>query len=59
LIVLNHSGSIQETKNLATQLRPQLEAQLLPQKIEAIQQQAGEKTYTSLAEELLRQTGNT
>jgi predicted ATPase/transcriptional regulator with XRE-family HTH domain len=59
LIVLNHSGSIQETKNRATQLRPQLEAQLLPQKIEAIQQQAGEKTYTSLAEELLRQTGNT
>jgi hypothetical protein len=56
LIILDHPASIQETKHRASELRIQLEDQLPQQKIEVIQHRAEEKTFISIAEELLRQT---
>lgn len=54
LIVLNHSASLQETKNRADRLRAELEAQLTPTQIEAIQAHAGEKTFEAVVEDLLK-----
>ncbi|HSB00220.1 MAG TPA: hypothetical protein VLE49_06190, partial [Anaerolineales bacterium] len=54
LIVLNHPASIQETKDRATRLRAELEAQLAQSQIETIQTHAGEKTLESVVKELLR-----
>ena len=54
LIVLNHSASIQETKDRAARLRTELEAQLTPTQIEAIQTQAREKTFDAVVEDLLK-----
>jgi predicted ATPase/transcriptional regulator with XRE-family HTH domain len=58
LVVLNHPAGIQETKNRASKLRDQLEVDLTPQEIEVVQHRAGEKTFNSIAEDILRQTGN-
>lgn len=55
LIVLDHSASIQETKNRASQLRAQLEVQLTPQEIKVVSRRAGAKTFTSVVEDILRQ----
>jgi predicted ATPase/transcriptional regulator with XRE-family HTH domain len=58
LIVLNHPASIQETKNRAAQLRAQLPVHLTPEELEIVQRRAEKKTFTSIAEELLRQSGS-
>jgi len=58
LMVLNHPASFQKTKNHALQLRAQLEVQLTHQEIELVQQRSGAKTFTSIVEDILRQTGN-
>ena len=54
LIVLNHPASSQETKNRADHLRTELEAQLTPKRIEAIQVHAKEITYETIVEDLLK-----
>ena len=54
LIVLNHPASWQETKDHADQLRAELEAQLNPTQIEAIQAHAGEKTLEFVVADLLK-----
>ena len=53
LIALNDPVCDQETKNRAEKLRAELETQLTPTQIEAIQAHAGEKTFESVVEELL------
>jgi hypothetical protein len=58
LVVLNHPAGIQETKNRASQLRNQLEVHLTTQEVEVVQRRAGEKTFNSIAEDILRQAGN-
>lgn len=55
LLILNHPASLQETKNRADRLRAELEAQLTPTRIEAIQAHAGEKTFEAVVEDLLKQ----
>jgi hypothetical protein len=55
LIVLNHPASFQETKDRASDLRADLEAQLTPTLIEAIQAHAGEKTFDAVVEDLLKE----
>jgi hypothetical protein len=52
-MVLNHSASSQETKDCADHLRAELEAQLTPIQIEAIQAHAGEKTLEAVVEDVL------
>lgn len=54
LLVLNHPASSQETKNRASGLRAELEAQLTPTQIEAIKAHAGEKTFDAVVEDLLK-----
>jgi hypothetical protein len=54
LMVLNHPASFQETKNRASDLRADLEAQLTPTQIEAIQTHAAEKTFEAVVEDLLK-----
>ena len=54
LMVLSHPASFQETRNLASDLRADLEAQLTPTLIEAIQAHAGEKTFEAVVEDLLK-----
>lgn len=54
LMVLSHPASFQETRNLASNLRADLEAQLTPTLIEAIQAHAGEKTFEAVVEDLLK-----
>jgi predicted ATPase/transcriptional regulator with XRE-family HTH domain len=54
LIVLNHSGSLQETKDRADHLRVELQAEFTPTQIEAIQAHAGEKTFEEVMEDLLK-----
>jgi len=54
LIVLNHSASLQVTKNRASALLKELEAQLTPVQLEAIQVHATEKTFETVVEALLR-----
>jgi predicted ATPase/transcriptional regulator with XRE-family HTH domain len=53
-IVLNHSASLQETKDRAVRLRAELETKLPSTEIEAIQTHAAEKTFETVVEELLR-----
>jgi predicted ATPase/transcriptional regulator with XRE-family HTH domain len=53
LIVLNHPASFQKTKNRASDLRAELEAQLTPTQIEVIQAQARERTFEAVVEDLL------
>jgi predicted ATPase/transcriptional regulator with XRE-family HTH domain len=54
LIVSNHPASLQETKNRASDLRADLEAQLTPTQIKTIQAHAGEKTLEAVVGDLLR-----
>jgi predicted ATPase len=54
LIVLNHPASSRETKNRANDLRADLEAQLTPTQVEAIQAHAGERIFEAVVEGLLR-----
>jgi predicted ATPase len=54
LVVLNHPASLQETKDRASELQADLEAQLTPAQIEAIQAHAGEKTFEAVVEDLLK-----
>jgi tetratricopeptide (TPR) repeat protein len=54
LMVLNHPASFQETKNRASDLQADLEAQLTPTQIEAIQTHAAEKTFEAVVEDLLK-----
>jgi len=53
ICVLHHTASTQEAKDRAEQLRVQLESQLTPQQIEAIQTQAQAKTFDALVAEFL------
>ena len=53
LMVLNHPASLQETKDRASDLRVDLETQLTPTQIEAIQAHAGEETFEAVVEDLL------
>jgi len=59
LVVLDHPASVQETKNRAAQLHRQLEDQLSPQEIAAIQQRAVSRTFSSIVEYILSQAENT
>ena len=53
LIVLNHPACDEETKNRAVPLRSELETQLTPIEIEAIQAYAAEKNFEAVVEDLL------
>lgn len=53
-IVLNHPASYRETKNRASALRAELEAQLTSSQCEAIQTHAGEKTFEAVVDDLLK-----
>jgi tetratricopeptide (TPR) repeat protein len=52
LMVLNHPASLQETKDRADPLRAELETQLNPTQIEAIQAHVREKTFEMVVEDL-------
>jgi hypothetical protein len=52
--VEKHPAVTQETKDRATQLRAELEVQLTPTQIEAIQVHLGEKTFDAVVEDLLK-----
>jgi len=54
LIVLNHPASVQETKDRASHLRFELEAQLTRQQVEAAQAQARSKRFDQVVEEILQ-----
>jgi hypothetical protein len=54
LIVLNHPASLQETKDRADRLRAELETQLTPGQIDAIQVHAAEETFEAVVEDLLK-----
>jgi predicted ATPase/DNA-binding XRE family transcriptional regulator len=58
LLVLNHPASLPETKNRASALRTELEAQLTPLQIEAIQARAREITFETVVEGLLNNREN-
>ncbi len=53
ICVLHHTASTQEAKDHAGQLRAQLETQLMPQQIEAIQARAQAKAFDALVTEIL------
>jgi predicted ATPase len=53
MCVVSHSASTQEAKDRAQQLRTQLESQLTPQQVEAVQERAQAKTFDVLVTELL------
>ena len=55
LIVLDHPVITHETRKRATQLRAQLEEQLTSSQIASIQTHAGEETFGSVVEKLLKQ----
>jgi predicted ATPase/DNA-binding XRE family transcriptional regulator len=55
LTVLNHPASLQETKNRASALRAELEAQLTSQQVEAVRERAQTKTLEAIVEEVLKQ----
>ena len=57
LIILNHPASIQETRSHAEQLRIELEAQLTSQQVKAVQARANAKTFETVVDEILKQTG--
>jgi tetratricopeptide (TPR) repeat protein len=54
LFVLNHPASLQVTKNRASALQSQLETQITPSEVEAIQIQVKEKTFEAIVEEALK-----
>jgi predicted ATPase/transcriptional regulator with XRE-family HTH domain len=54
LIVLNHPASLQETKDRADHLRAELETQLTPLQVDVIQAHAGEKSFETVMEDLLK-----
>jgi hypothetical protein len=54
LLVLNHPASLQVTKNRASSLRAELEAQLTLPQIEAFQAHAREKSFEAVVEDLLK-----
>jgi tetratricopeptide (TPR) repeat protein len=54
LVVSNHPASLQESKDRADQLRVELEMQLTPAQIEAIQAHAAKKTFDAVVGDLLR-----
>jgi len=56
LIVLNHTASMQDTKNRAAHLRAELEARLTSQQVEAAQARAQSKTFEAVVEEALTKT---
>jgi len=54
LMISNHPASSHYTRNRAAHLHAELEAQLTPEQIEAIQARVGEKTLESVVEDLLK-----
>jgi hypothetical protein len=54
LMVLSHPASLQETKNRADRLLPELEAQLTRQQVEAAQTRATAKTFEAAVEEIVQ-----
>ena len=54
LIVISHPACLQVTKNRVIVLRVELERQLTPAQIEAIQTRAVEKTFEAVVEDLLK-----
>jgi hypothetical protein len=54
LEVEKHPAVTHETKDRAGHLRAELEAQLTPTQIEAIQAHAGDKTFETVVEDLLK-----
>jgi predicted ATPase/DNA-binding XRE family transcriptional regulator len=54
LIVLNHPACDEETKNRASALQAELEAQLSPTQVESIHAHAGDKTFDAIVEDLLQ-----
>ena len=56
-IVLDHPATIQETKVRATKLATELELQLTPGEIEAADAFAGNSTFESVVEAILKQDG--
>jgi tetratricopeptide (TPR) repeat protein len=54
-MVLNHPASLQETKNRASDLRAELEAQLTGQQVEAVRERAQTTTLETVVEEVLKQ----
>jgi hypothetical protein len=54
LMVLNHPASFRETKNRASELRAELEAQLSSTQIEAIPAHTAEKAFETVVEDLLK-----
>jgi hypothetical protein len=55
LVVLNHPASFQKTKNRASDLRAELEAQLTSRQVEAVRERAQTKTLETVVEEVLKQ----
>jgi predicted ATPase/transcriptional regulator with XRE-family HTH domain len=55
LMVLNHPASVQATKDRASRLRIELEAQLTHQQVEAAQARAQAKTFDVAVDEVLKQ----
>lgn len=53
LMTLDHPASLQETKDRASDLRAELEAQLTPAQIEAIRARSAEKTFEAVVGDLL------
>ncbi len=53
ICVLSHSASTQESKDRARQLRSQLESQLTPRQVEAVQARAEVKSFDALVAEFL------
>jgi tetratricopeptide (TPR) repeat protein len=54
LLVLNHPASLQVTKERASVLRAELEAQLTPLQIKTIQARTGENTIEAVVKDLLK-----
>jgi predicted ATPase/transcriptional regulator with XRE-family HTH domain/cytochrome c553 len=53
MCVLSHSASTQKAKDRVQQLRTQLESQLTPHQVEAVQERTQAKTFAALVTELL------
>lgn len=51
--ILNHPASRKETINRAGQLRAELEAQLLPQQLEAVQGRVRARSFTAVVQEIV------
>lgn len=57
LLILSHPATIQETRVRATKLAAELEMKLTPEEIESAQTFAGNHSFESVVEALLKQTG--